>query len=34
LTGALPFNEDTPEKIFKNILARKIEYPPIGYEDG
>jgi len=34
LTGALPFNDHTPEKIFKNILARKISYPPIGLEDG
>lgn len=34
LTGALPFNDDTPEKIFKNILARKITYPPIGNEPG
>lgn len=24
LTGALPFNDDTPEKIFKNILRRQI----------
>jgi serine/threonine protein kinase len=34
LTGALPFNDETPEKIFKNILARKITYPPIGTEEG
>ena len=30
LTGALPFNDETPEKIFKKIMARKIVYPPIG----
>ena len=34
LTGALPFNDDTPEKVFKNILNREIKYPPIGTEDG
>lgn len=34
LTGGLPFNDESPELIFKNILARKITYPPIGYEEG
>lgn len=34
LTGALPFNDESPEKIFKNILKREINYPPIGDEDG
>ena len=34
LTGALPFNDETPEKIFEKILEKKIHYPPIGYEDG
>lgn len=34
LTGGLPFNDQTPELIFKNIMARKISYPPIGTEDG
>ena len=34
LTGSLPFNDQSPELIFKNIIARKIEYPPIGYEEG
>lgn len=24
LTGALPFNDDSPEKIFKNILKNQI----------
>ena len=34
ITGALPFHDETPAKIFKNIMERKIKYPPIGYEDG
>jgi len=34
LTGALPFNDETPEKIFKNILKGDIKYPPIGDEEG
>ena len=34
LTGSLPFNADSPEQIFRNALARHIEYPPIGTEDG
>lgn len=34
LTGALPFNDETPEKVFQNILNRQIKYPPIGTEDG
>ena len=33
LTGGLPFNDDSPEKIFKNIMARDIKYPEIGYEE-
>jgi serine/threonine protein kinase len=34
LTGALPFNDESPEKIFKKILERDIKYPPIGTEEG
>ena len=34
LTGALPFNDESPEKIFKKIMGRKIVYPPIGQEEG
>jgi len=34
MTGGLPFNDESPEKIFKNILAFKMKYPPIGTEDG
>lgn len=28
LFGGPPFNDETPDKIFKNILARNIEWPP------
>lgn len=28
LLGTPPFNDDTPEDIFSNILNRKIEWPP------
>ena len=34
LTGALPFNDETPEKVFRNILRREIKYPPLGREEG
>ena len=34
LTGALPFNDESPEKIFLKIKERKIKYPDIGYEEG
>ena len=35
LTGALPFNDETPEKVFSNILNRDFKvYPQIGPEDG
>lgn len=27
LTGALPFNDETPELIFKKILKREIKWP-------
>jgi eukaryotic-like serine/threonine-protein kinase len=27
LTGNLPFNSDTPEAIFKNILKKPIDFP-------
>ena len=30
LTGALPFNDDSPELIFKNVLRNEIKWPPIG----
>ena len=29
LTGIPPFNDDSPEKIFENILKRNIEWPKI-----
>lgn len=29
MTGIPPFNDDTPEKIFENILTRNIEWPKI-----
>jgi len=29
LTGCPPFNDDTPEKIFSNILNRNITWPPV-----
>jgi serine/threonine protein kinase len=34
LTGALPFNDETPEKVFKNILDKRIKWPEIGVEEG
>ena len=34
LTGNLPFNDETPEKIFANILEKEIEWPNIGYNAG
>ena len=34
LTGTLPFNDESPEQIFKNIINKKIVLPPIGTEDG
>ena len=34
MTGSLPFNDDSPDLIFKNILARQIKYPPLGDEEG
>lgn len=34
MTGALPFNADTPEEVFKNTLQRRIKYPPIGRGEG
>jgi serine/threonine protein kinase len=30
LTGGLPFNDQTPELIFKNIMARNITFPEEG----
>ena len=33
-TGSLPFNSDTPEAIFKNILKKPIEFPQTGFEEG
>lgn len=33
LTGALPFNSDTPEKVFARILKRDIKFPPVGRDD-
>jgi hypothetical protein len=33
LTGALPFNDESPEKVFKRILSREIKFPPIGRDE-
>lgn len=33
IAGIPPFNDDTPDKIFNNILNRNIEWPPIGPND-
>jgi len=30
LTGNLPFNDDSPELIFQNILNKEIIWPEIG----
>ena len=27
LTGILPFNDDTPEKVLMNVLKKKIPWP-------
>ena len=34
LTGNLPFNDETAEKIFTNILEKDIEWPEIGFNEG
>lgn len=34
LVGIPPFNDDSIEKIFDNILNMRIEWPPIGDEEG
>ncbi len=34
LTGYLPFNDETPEKIFNNILFKPIEWPEVGFGQG
>ena len=34
MTGNLPFNDDSPQLIFKNILQKEIEWPEDGDEDG
>lgn len=34
LVGALPFNSDTPEKVFQRILKRDLKFPPVGRDDG
>ena len=28
MTGRLPFNDETPEKVFTNILTKNIKWPP------
>ena len=33
LVGLPPFNDQTPEKIFANILGGQLTWPPIGYGD-
>jgi hypothetical protein len=34
LTGNLPFNSDTPEQIFMNVLNMEIELPCAGVNEG
>lgn len=34
LTGSLPFNDESPEKIFNNILHKEIEWPEVGDAEG
>ena len=34
MTGNLPFNDDSPQLIFKNILQKEIAWPEDGDEDG
>lgn len=34
LTGNLPFNDETPELVFKNILSKEIVWPDPGTEEG
>ncbi|CDW79969.1 kinase superfamily protein isoform 1 [Stylonychia lemnae] len=34
LTGGLPFNDESPEKVFKRILNRQLTFPEIGTDDG
>lgn len=34
LTGALPFNDETPEKVFHNILYKEIPWPEEGQGPG
>lgn len=34
LVGIPPFNDDSIEKIFDNILNMRIEWPPIGDDEG
>lgn len=34
LTGNLPFNDDTPAKVLKNVLNKKITLPKAGVDAG
>ena len=34
LTGNLPFNDETPELVFQNILQKDIFWPEPGFEEG
>lgn len=34
LTGILPFNAETADRVFKNIMKKEIEFPEVGIEDG
>lgn len=34
LTGSLPFNDDSADKVFKKILKKDLKWPAIGTEDG
>jgi serine/threonine-protein kinase RIM15 len=33
ITGALPFNDDSPDLVFKKILKKEMTWPPIGTEE-
>ena len=33
LTGNLPFNDDSPELIFQNILNKEIQWPESGEDE-
>lgn len=34
MTGCLPFNDETPEKVFIKILKKEMKMPTVGTEEG